>query len=93
MFPENLDHHLRQWTRWMRSSTIRTFWRIRYLSLTSYGWWVTVINLWLFFASSIASLAAILMWPVTHHFIVDAIAAPVLWMYLILRADLHRQAQ
>ena len=82
MYPENLDHHLRQWTRWMRSSTIRTFWRIRHLPLTSYGWWITVINIWLFFASTIASLAAIAMWPVTHQFILDAVAAPVAWMYL-----------
>jgi hyaluronan synthase len=82
MYPENLDHHLRQWARWMRSSTIRTFWRIRHLSLSSYGWWITVINLWLFFASTIASIAAIAMWPVAHQFILDAVAAPVIWMYL-----------
>jgi hyaluronan synthase len=82
MYPENLDHHLRQWTRWMRSSTIRTFWRIRHLSLASYGWWITVINIWLFFASTIASLAAIAMWPITHQFILDAVAAPIVWMYL-----------
>jgi hyaluronan synthase len=82
VYPENLDHHLRQWTRWMRSSTIRTFWRIRHLSMLSYGWWITVINLWLFFASTIASLAAIVMWPLTHQFILDAAAAPLIWMYL-----------
>lgn len=82
MYPENLDHHLRQWTRWMRSSTIRTFWRIRHLPLHSYGWWTTVVNLWLFFASTVASVAAIVMWPVGHEFIIDALAAPVLWMYL-----------
>lgn len=82
MYPENVDHHLRQWTRWMRSSTIRTFWRIRHLPLTSYGWWTTVLNLWLFFASTIASVAALLMWPVAHEFILDAVAAPVIWMYL-----------
>lgn len=82
MYPENLDHHLRQWTRWMRSSTIRSFWRIRHLPLTSYGWWVTVLNLWLFFASTIASIVALAMWPFAHQFILDAIAAPVIWMYL-----------
>jgi hyaluronan synthase len=82
IYPENIDHHLRQWVRWMRSSTIRTFWRIRHLSLVSYGWWITVINLWLFFASTVASIAAILMWPIAHQFILDAIAAPVVWMYL-----------
>ena len=82
MYPETLDHHIRQWTRWMRSSTIRTFWRIRHLPLTSYGWWVTVINLWLFFASIAASIAAFVVWPVAHQFILDAAAAPVIWMYL-----------
>ena len=82
MYPEGLDHHLRQWTRWMRSSTIRTFWRVRHLPLTSYGWWTTVLNVWLFFASTIASVAAIVMWPLTHQFIVDAAAAPLVWMYL-----------
>jgi hyaluronan synthase len=82
MYPEGLDHHLRQWTRWMRSSTIRTFWRIRHLRLTSYGWWITVINLWLFFASTIAAIGAILMWPITNHFVLDAAAAPIIWTYL-----------
>ena len=82
MYPEGLDHHLRQWTRWMRSSTIRTFWRIRHLRLTSYGWWITVINLWLFFASTIAVVAAIVMWPITNHFVLDAAAAPIIWTYL-----------
>jgi len=82
IYPEMLDHHLRQWTRWMRSSTIRTFWRIRHLPMTSYGWWITVVNLWLFFASTIASMAAVIMWPLTHQFILDAAAAPVVWMYL-----------
>lgn len=82
IYPEGLDHHLRQWTRWMRSSTIRTFWRIRHLRVTSYGWWITVINLWLFFASTIASGAALLMWPLTHQLVLDAVAAPLVWMYL-----------
>jgi hyaluronan synthase len=82
IYPENVDHHLRQWTRWMRSSTIRSFWRIRYLSLASYGWWTTVLNLWLFFASTVASIAAILLWPIAHEFVLDALAAPVAWMYL-----------
>lgn len=82
IYPESVDHHLRQWVRWMRSSTIRSFWRIRHLSMASYGWWTTIINLWLFFASTVASLCAIIMWPVAHQFILDAIAAPVIWMYL-----------
>jgi hyaluronan synthase len=37
--PENLSHHARQYLRWMRGMTIRTFWRFRYLPLRSYAYW------------------------------------------------------
>ncbi|MFJ8862201.1 glycosyltransferase [Streptomyces sp. NPDC102451] len=32
--PETVSHHLRQYLRWMRGSTIRALWRIRYLPPT-----------------------------------------------------------
>ncbi|WP_282204689.1 glycosyltransferase family 2 protein [Kitasatospora fiedleri] len=32
--PERVGHHLRQYLRWMRGSTIRSLWRVRYLPLT-----------------------------------------------------------
>ena len=35
----------------MRASTIRTFWRIRYLPIRSYGWVFVVYQQWAFFAS------------------------------------------
>jgi hyaluronan synthase len=38
--PENLSHHTRQYLRWMRGMTIRTFWRFRYLPVRSYIYWV-----------------------------------------------------
>ena len=37
--PETLSHHARQYLRWMRGMTIRTFWRFRYLPLTRYAYW------------------------------------------------------
>lgn len=37
--PENLNHHIRQYVRWMRGAFIRTFWRFKYLPLNSYGYW------------------------------------------------------
>jgi len=37
--PETLSHHARQYLRWMRGMTIRTFWRFRYLPLTGYAYW------------------------------------------------------
>ncbi len=51
MYPETLSHHFRQWIRWMRGSTIRNCWRVRYLPLTSWGWWFTVLGVQLFLAS------------------------------------------
>jgi hyaluronan synthase len=32
VYPETLAHHLRQWTRWMRASTIRMLWRFEPLA-------------------------------------------------------------
>ena len=37
--PETLSHHVRQYLRWMRGMTIRTFWRFRYLPLNGYAYW------------------------------------------------------
>ena len=54
-YPEQLRGHLRQWVRWMRASTIRQVWRLRYLPLTSYGWWFTVWQLTSFTAGVAAT--------------------------------------
>jgi hyaluronan synthase len=67
VYPETLSHHLRQWTRWMRASTIRTFWRLRYLPLSSYGWWLTAWQQWSFLAAIAVTLAIPLGWPATRH--------------------------
>jgi hyaluronan synthase len=37
--PEKFSHHRRQYLRWMRGSFIRSWWRFRYLPLSSYAWW------------------------------------------------------
>ena len=38
--PETVSHHLRQYVRWMRGSTIRSCWRFRYLPLNSAAFWI-----------------------------------------------------
>ncbi len=35
--PERVSHHIRRYVRWMRGSFIRSWWRIKYLPLFSYG--------------------------------------------------------
>lgn len=56
--PERPGHLLRMYLRWMRGSTIRSIWRLRYLPMTSPAYWLhllrwfqmalsTVVLLWL----------------------------------------------
>jgi hyaluronan synthase len=79
VYPETLSHHLRQWTRWMRASTIRTLWRIRYLPVRSYAWWFVVYQQYAFFASAAVSLAVLLAWPATRNLVFASGAALVAW--------------
>jgi hyaluronan synthase len=79
VYPETLSHHLRQWTRWMRASTIRTLWRIRYLRPRSYAWWFVLYQQYAFFASVAVSLAVPFAWPATRNLIVASGVALVAW--------------
>jgi hyaluronan synthase len=94
MYPDTLSHHFRQWTRWMRGSTIRTFWRIRYLSIFSYGWWFTVINLWTYGAATATVIVCVALWPQSRFFAATTTAASIAWsyamavrMFAIIRSD------
>jgi len=44
MMPDRLSHHLRQYLRWMRGSTIRSWWRFKYLPFRSVAYWAHVMN-------------------------------------------------
>jgi hyaluronan synthase len=53
--PETFSHHKRQYLRWMRGSFIRSWWRFRYLPLSSYafwwhlaGWVLSAVSAWAF---------------------------------------------
>jgi hyaluronan synthase len=83
MFPETLSHHFRQWTRWMRGSTIRTFWRIRYLRPASYSWWFTIINLWTFLVTTATVIGCMVLWPGSRFFLEAMAAASVGWAYVM----------
>jgi hyaluronan synthase len=79
VYPETLAHHLRQWTRWMRASTIRMFWRLRYLPVTSYGWLYTTFTVWAFLTSVALSVAIPLTWPGSRHLLVASGIALLAW--------------
>jgi hyaluronan synthase len=44
LMPDNLDHHLRQYIRWMRGAFIRSWWRFKYLPLKSYAFWAHLMG-------------------------------------------------
>jgi hyaluronan synthase len=95
VYPETLAHHLKQWTRWMRASTIRMLWRIRYLPIMSYGWFFTVYTVCAFFTSVAVTLAIPLAWPATKSLVFASLVALVVWPWAIaLRlATVHRSDQ
>lgn len=44
LMPERTGHFMRMFLRWMRGSFIRSCWRLRYLPLSSYGYWAHLLR-------------------------------------------------
>ena len=72
-YPETLSHHLRQWVRWMRASTIRQIWRLRYLPFRSYGCWFSVWQLGAFTAGVAATALIVIAWSASESLAVGAL--------------------
>ncbi|HEX6920093.1 MAG TPA: glycosyltransferase family 2 protein, partial [Actinomycetes bacterium] len=79
VYPETLAHHLRQWTRWMRASTIRMLWRLRYLPVLSYGWIFTLYTIGSFLFSVAMTIAIPLAWPGSEKLLLASLVAMVIW--------------
>lgn len=97
VYPEKLQHHIRQWVRWMRASTIRQLWRLRYLPLISYGWWFTIWQIGTFTAGVAASVLVIVAWPASIPLALGGLGGLVAWplvlavrLATITRSDLTR---
>lgn len=94
MYPETFSHTMRQWIRWMRGSSVRNMWRIRYLPLRSWGWWFTVLPTWWFFAFVALLFAVIFDWQHAHGFAISVLYVGAIWgwavatrMFAIRRSD------
>lgn len=83
LYPENLSQHFRQWLRWMRGSTIRNTWRLRYLPMWSFGWWFTFANIATFLMSLALIPAISLYWASARPFLEQTLAATVAWSTLV----------
>ncbi len=81
MYPENLSHHLRQWTRWMRGTTLRTFWRLRYLRPWSWGWIYSVLALWWYLASLAITGILLATWPASAGYSRMMIVSGAIWAW------------
>lgn len=88
MYPDKVSHSVRQWTRWMRGSTIRNFWRLRYLPVISYGWWMSVLSWWQFFVSWAAYLMVFIVRPAEGHFSIAPVLIVLLSSYLVALRNL-----
>jgi hyaluronan synthase len=80
--PENLSHHLRQYTRWMRGAFIRTWWRFKYLPMNNYAFWGHLIG-WVQMMLSTVIFAVLFIYhpAVTHRILPELILIPVLVGY------------
>ena len=73
MWPESLNHHLRQRLRWARGRTVRNFWRVKYRPVLSYCWWFTIAGIYSFlFSFSLVGLM-IASWPASEPDVVRAL--------------------
>jgi len=88
MYPEKTGHALRQWLRWMRGSTIRNTWRLRYLPVFSYGWLMSLLSWWQFAVSWAAYLMVFAVRPAEGHFSIAPVLIVLLSSYLVALRNL-----
>jgi hyaluronan synthase len=75
LMPEKLSHHLRQQVRWSRGSFIRSWWRMKFLPLNRYAYWM---HLFRWFQTGLGALSFFLT------FALVGMNAPELLPYLVL---------
>jgi hyaluronan synthase len=83
MYPETLSHTMRQWTRWMRGTSVRTLWRLKYLRVLSWGWWYNFLTTWWYLAFITVLAAGIADWHAAWRFIVTALIFSSAWVWII----------
>jgi hyaluronan synthase len=70
LMPETMSHHIRQQLRWMRGAFIRSWWRFKYLPLTSYAFWGHALGWCQLFLSSVVFGTLFVWMPVRYHMII-----------------------
>lgn len=84
MMPESFAHHRKQQLRWMRGSFIRSIWRIRYLSVASWGFWRQLIGWVQAMATIIVAFTLLVLYPVFEQkFVWEYALVPVIVGYIL----------
>jgi hyaluronan synthase len=94
VLPERVGHHLRQQLRWMRGSFIRSWWRMRYLPLGSYAYWMHFAGWVNFVLATVVFTALFVVRPaIDRRLVPSLLVIPVLvgyaaaLKYLLVRRD------
>lgn len=82
MMPDKLSHHLRQQTRWMKGSFIRSWWRLKYLPLNSFGFARQAIGWMQFVMTTVLLVLLVVINPTVNQAVIPYIfLAPILLGY------------
>lgn len=78
MMPDNVRHHIRQQLRWSKGSFIRSWWRIKYLPLLSFGFIRQAIGWLQFTSTTMLALIALVLYPIeVKHLYIAVLLMPL----------------
>ena len=67
LMPDKLSHHLRQYLRWMRGSTIRSVWRVKYLPKTGIAYWMNLLTWFQFVLALLLFIVIVVINPLHYQ--------------------------
>jgi len=82
MWPETVDHHIRQRVRWARGRAVRNFWRVKYYPLRSYLFWYSVMGIYGFVAGMEVAYEMAAGWPQDKKTVGAALLLMAIWSWL-----------
>ena len=82
VYPETFSHTMRQWTRWMRGTSVRTLWRLKYLPMFSWGWWYNFLTTWWYLAFISLLAVGVVNWHAAIQFMATALIFSSVWLWI-----------
>jgi hyaluronan synthase len=82
MWPETVDHHIRQRVRWARGRAVRNFWRVKYYPLRSYLFWYSVMGIYGFVSGLEVAYEMANGWPQDKRTVGAALLLMAIWSWL-----------